>query len=192
MTFMSFATEDSPTNANENAPTHELGLASSPVSVAPALAPASDSLTDVEQEKMATAAALCEEGASLHSKKDNDNAIEFFSKALSLYVAVVGENHPDTARTYLKMGESFHCKREFLQGLEMYEKALTGFRATFGEMHEDTAYTYYMIGNLHVDRGESCASRFVFPKAILGFYMTLGPDHRLTRSASEMMQMVSY
>ncbi len=49
---MSFVTEVSATNANDNAPSHELGLASSPVSVAPALAPAADSLTDVEQEKM--------------------------------------------------------------------------------------------------------------------------------------------
>ena len=67
-----------------------------------------------------------------------DKAIEFYNKALKIYLATLGENHPSTASTYNNLGLAWSDKGEYDKAIEFYNKALKITLATLGENHPHT------------------------------------------------------
>ena len=67
--------------------------------------------------------ALIEEGDALFWKNSYDAALECYSKALALYRAASGENHPDIANTYIRMAWAYFLKKDYDRWLEVCEKA---------------------------------------------------------------------
>ena len=57
------------------------------------------------------------------NKGDYDTALEYYNKALDIYLQVLGENHPDTATSYNNIGAVYDDKGDYDTALENYNKA---------------------------------------------------------------------
>ena len=51
-------------------------------------------------------------------------ALEFYQKALKIWLQVLGENHPDVATSYNNIGFVYNNLGEYDKALEFHQKAL--------------------------------------------------------------------
>ena len=52
-----------------------------------------------------------------------DEALEYYNKALTIYLNKLGEDHPDVAMTYMNLGKLCEKLEQYQTALEYYEKA---------------------------------------------------------------------
>ena len=63
-----------------------------------------------EAESAESATYLFNLGVSYKSRGDNDRALEYYEQSLKIRQAILGENHPDTAGSYMGVGNAYDNK----------------------------------------------------------------------------------
>ena len=71
-------------------------------------------------------------------KGDNNNALQYLTKALTISERNLGANHPNTATSYFNIGIAYYQTRKYQEALGCFEKALTRFVDIFGANHKNT------------------------------------------------------
>ena len=82
-----------------------------------------------------------------------DHGLEFFKKALAIFEAKLGKEHPDTATTYNNIASVYQDMGQLDLALEFFKKALAIREATLGKEHPDTANSYNNIALVYQDMG---------------------------------------
>ena len=64
-----------------------------------------------------------QEASVYDSQGKYDEALEYYNKALTIYLNKLGEDHPDVAMTYMNLGKLCEKLEQYQTALEYYEKA---------------------------------------------------------------------
>lgn len=116
--------------------------------------------------------------ASAYLKQgDYAKALEFYTMALDLKLALYGPHHPDTGSTFNNMAVVYEHLGKSAKALEFYNKALAIFKLSKMENHPDTAATYTGMAGLLLNQGDATQALEFFNKALTITLATLGPDH---------------
>ncbi len=73
-------------------------------------------------------------------------AVDEYSRALTLSGKVFGNGHPNTAVVYYHIGWVYVLQNKYEDALAFYGKALLIYEETFGDDYIETAYMYHHIG----------------------------------------------
>ena len=79
------------------------------------------------------------------------NALEYYNKALNIYLALYGENHPIVVSDYNNIGTAYDKLGDYQKALEYLDKAVKNGIAVLGENHPNVATSYYSIGAIYFD-----------------------------------------
>lgn len=93
-----------------------------------------------------TGAQLCNElGYHLHSMGDYQVARPYYEKALEIRKKVLGDEHPDTAKSLNNLAMLCYDENDFEEAARLMRQALAIYRKVLGDGHPDTKT---MIANL--------------------------------------------
>jgi len=87
-----------------------------------------------------------------NSKREYEKAEPLYIKTLKIREKVLGEKHPDTARSYNNLALLYNSKGEYEKAEPLYEKALKVREELLGEKHPDTANSYWNLGISYKNR----------------------------------------
>ena len=74
------------------------------------------------------------------------SALQSDQRALDIRVKLFGEEHPDTAQSYVNLGVTQHALGNFSSTLQSDLGALDIRVKLFGDEHPDTAQSYFNFG----------------------------------------------
>ena len=74
------------------------------------------------------------------------SALQSKQRALDIRVKLFGEEHPDTAQSYLTLGVTQYALGNISSALQSNQRALDIRVKLFGEEHPDTAQSYLNLG----------------------------------------------
>jgi tetratricopeptide (TPR) repeat protein len=113
----------------------------------------------------------------LYKLGDYNKAIEYYKKALGIYLKTIGENHPVTAISYNNLGAVYGSKGDYNKAIDYYEKALKIRLKTIGENHIDTAMTYNNLGLVYGSKGDYDKAIDYYEKALEIKLKTIDENH---------------
>lgn len=95
-------------------------------------------------------------GAFFHTRDDNDKAIYYFQKKLSILQATADEsNQGKIADTHLMIGMMYAGRGYYQQALESLQRALAVSKAIDPELKsQEAGFLFFYFGSLHFHRGE--------------------------------------
>ena len=106
-----------------------------------------------------------------------DEALIYFTKAMSICRSELGEKHLDTATAYVNVGDIYSLKGNDDKALDHYLNALELRIDLLGEKHPETAELFDKIGNTHGDGGDYSKALEFALKALSIRLETLGEMH---------------
>ena len=80
---------------------------------------------------------------------DNDKALEYYTKSLSIKQNELGENNSDLIPIYNNIGNVCNTEGNHDKAVEYYTKSLSIRIKTLGENHPDVATSYNKIGGVY-------------------------------------------
>ena len=83
-----------------------------------------------------------------------DKSLEYYGKALTVYLATLGDNNPSIAATYHNMAVVYNAQGHHDKALEYHGKALGITLATLGDNNPSTAGTYNNIAAVYGAQGQ--------------------------------------
>jgi tetratricopeptide (TPR) repeat protein len=104
-------------------------------------------------------------------------ALPLAQKAADIRRKLLGEDHPDYARSLFNLGAQYQALGSYRMAQLNYEKALAIFQKALGEDHPQTARSYSNLASTLDDRGQYSAAESFFRKALAIFQKALGDDH---------------
>ena len=90
---------------------------------------------------------------------------------------MLGEEHPDTARSLNNMGFLLQAMGDYAAARPYYEHALDIRRKVLGEEHPDTAHSLNNMGSLLQAMGDYAAARPYYERALDIRRKVLGEQH---------------
>ena len=116
-------------------------------------------------------------GVSLNKLDENDQAKNFYKRALEIQLKELGPEHVDVASTYANLGNLHRVLGDTDQAKEYYERALEIKLKELGPEHVDVASTYANLGNLHRVLGDTDQAKEYYERALEIKLKKLGPEH---------------
>ena len=80
---------------------------------------------------------------------DYKKALEYHELSLKIMKKILGEEHPDIAKSYNNIGNTYDKMGDYKKALEYHELSLKIRKKILGEEHPDTASSYNSIGNTY-------------------------------------------
>ena len=74
-----------------------------------------------------------------------EDALVEHHKALEVFLAVFGSEHPLVAASHVNMGTVYDSQGRYEEALVQYQQALAVFLAVHGQEHLDVANSYYGV-----------------------------------------------
>ena len=108
---------------------------------------------------------------------NNQQAKEYYERALSLQVNELGPDHVEVAWTYHNMGTLHRNQVDYQQAKEYYERSLSILLNKLGPEHVDVAGSYLNIGIIHLHLGDYQQAKEYYERALSIKLNRLGPDH---------------
>ena len=81
---------------------------------------------------------------------NNEKSLSYHLKALDVRKKLLGEDHPETARSYHNIGCCYYSIENFEKAYEFYEKAFNLRKKLLGEDHKDTIRSMNELQELKV------------------------------------------
>ncbi|MCH7501540.1 MAG: tetratricopeptide repeat protein [Nitrospinae bacterium] len=106
-----------------------------------------------------------------------DSAMEYYDKALAIYLETLGPDHPDVATLWNNLGLAWKAKGEHEKAIEYLEKALASGLKTSGPDHSQVAIYWNSMGLAWKAKGEYNKAIEHYEKALASDLKTFGPDH---------------
>lgn len=106
------------------------------------------------------------DGFQLNAKGRYNEAQPLLQKALEIYRKALGEDHPDTARSYNNLAYNLNAQGKATEAQPLYQKALAISRKVLGEDHPDTANIYKNVAFNLAAQGKAAEALPVLLEAI--------------------------
>jgi len=104
-------------------------------------------------------------------------AQKFYEKALQIDRKTLGENHPDTAKSYSLIGWILGDRKNHEEALKIHQKALAIRLKCYSEIHPNTARSYSNIGWNYEQLGDLVQASQYYTIAIRIMKQVLPQDH---------------
>lgn len=117
---------------------------------------------------------------ALLSQSKLAEAQPLFQKAVGLYLGVLGEQHPDTATTYLDMADCLNAQGQYAEAQVFYLKALHINLEVLGENHPVTAACYNNAATNLYSQRKSAEAQPLLLQALAIRREVLGEKHPAT------------
>ena len=142
-------------------------------------------ITDVAMpRKDERAASLSNElGYHLDMVGDNAAARPYYERALAIWEAVLGADHPNTATSLNNLGVLLNNMGEYAAARPYYERALAIDTAVYGDHHPEVATDLNNLGALLQAMGDYAAARPYYERALAIKEAVLGADHPATATS---------
>jgi tetratricopeptide (TPR) repeat protein len=119
---------------------------------------------------------------------DNRKAIEYYTGALEIDLAVFGDKHPKVAIRYNNLGAAWRALGDANKAIEYYTRALDIDVAVYGDKHPNVAIRYNNLGSAWDDLGDKPKSRDYYTRALAIFEAVYGPDHPSIKTVRENLE----
>ena len=106
-----------------------------------------------------------------------DEALEYYTKALSIREKVYGPEHPLIASCYNNIANIYNRKSEYLKALDHYNSALEISRNYYGEDNVDLSSIYNNMGVVYRRLGDNAKSMEYYRKALDLRLASYGEEH---------------
>jgi tetratricopeptide (TPR) repeat protein/CHAT domain-containing protein len=117
------------------------------------------------------------QGAELCSQRKYAEAQPLLEKALANYRRLLGDDHPDTARSYSRLAMIFQAQGKYAEAQPLFEKSLEINRRVLTDDHPDTASSYLSLAIHFATRGRYAQAQPLFEKALEINRRLLTDDH---------------
>jgi tetratricopeptide (TPR) repeat protein/CHAT domain-containing protein len=115
-------------------------------------------------------------GKSQHQKKDYEEAVANFERAVAMRKELLGDKHPDTAEALVSLGTTLVHMGKFAEARRSLEQALTIYHAAFGEKNPGTASALVSLGYAHEGLKDFAAAKACYQRAIAARKEALGAN----------------
>ena len=110
-------------------------------------------------------------------------ALTSYTEALKIQKKLVGEQHPDTAKSYNEMGLTYYMLGKYSSALEYFKKALDIRQSILKVDHPDIATSYNNVGSIYDAIGDSKSALKYLDKALKLQIVILGEYHQDTATS---------
>ena len=139
------------------------------------LSAAVDAAEQLEPDRLALSLANL---AEVHRfEGDYVNAVPLYDRAVVLYEASLGPDHPDLALTLNNQALLHHAQEEYAKAEPLYERALGIWDRTLGAEHLNVAAGLNNLGAVRQARGARDEAEALFRRALEIRERNLGSDH---------------
>jgi tetratricopeptide (TPR) repeat protein len=119
-------------------------------------------------------------GYHLHTIGDYAGARPYFERALAIFEAALGPDHPHTAQSLNNLGGLLYSMGDLAGARPYLERALAINEVTLDPDHPDTAASLNNLGYLLQAMGDLAGARPYLERALAIREKALGPDHPAT------------
>jgi len=106
-----------------------------------------------------------------------EKAAALYEKSLRIIERVLGEEHPDTAKSYGDLACMYAGQGEYKKAEGLYEKSLRIIEKVFGEGHPNTARGYSNLAYVYASQGEYKKAEELCEKNLRISERVLGEEH---------------
>jgi tetratricopeptide (TPR) repeat protein len=129
------------------------------------------------RRELGEALRLLDEGTRRQDRGRHAEAEEVLRQAMKTFRALLGEDHPETARSCAGVAYNLGAQGKSRLAQPLYEKALALRRKALGEAHPDTATSYNGLAFNLQAQGEYAQARALYEKALAIRLRVLGEEH---------------
>jgi tetratricopeptide (TPR) repeat protein len=133
---------------------------------------------DTELERVAWL--LNEAGLYLWQRADHPQARTLHERALAIYEARLGADHPETASSLNNLATVLADQGDLDGARTLYERALSIRQARLGADHHDTGHSLNNLATVLRAQGDLAAARTLHERALAMYEARLGADHPTT------------
>lgn len=116
-------------------------------------------------------------GSIYFSHGDYNQALEYYEKALKIWLDIFSGNHHEVATNYNNVGYAYQSQGEYTKALEFYEKALKIWLGISGGNHLAVATIYNNIGSINSSQRNYTQALECYEKALSIQLHILGENH---------------
>jgi Tfp pilus assembly protein PilF len=113
----------------------------------------------------------------LNSQGKHSEALPLLQRALVIRLAVLGEQHPDTAHSYNNVALCLNSQGKHADALPLHQRALAIHRKALGEQHPDTAQSYNNLAFCLSRQGKHSEALPLLQRALAIYRKVLGEQH---------------
>jgi CHAT domain-containing protein/tetratricopeptide (TPR) repeat protein len=136
-----------------------------------------EKLTPEERQRLAQANAAYLDAIRLHREGRAEEGIRFAEKSLDIRKAIIGEQHPNYARSLNTLGALYSANGDFPRAESLYQRALRVGKSVFGEQHPAYATTLTNLGGLYLEMGDFTRAVPLHQKALEVMKFVHGEQH---------------
>jgi len=103
-----------------------------------------------------------------------------YRRALAIWEAALGPDHPDTATILNNLALLYHAQGQYAAAEPLWRRALAIREQALGPDHPDTALSLNNLAGLYYAQGQYAAAEPLWRRALAIREQALGPDHRDT------------
>ena len=108
---------------------------------------------------------------------DLAGAERLYLEVIEMDVALLGEDHPETASARENLGNVYARMKRFDRTAALLETVLASRRKALGDDSEPVARTFANVATVHKMAGNLAAAEKAYPEAIARLTAKLGPEH---------------
>ncbi len=116
-------------------------------------------------------------GWYLHTRGEYAAAQAYEEKALTIYRAVLGDEHPDTAMILNNLAVTYEDRGRLKDAATLHQQALAIRRSTFGENHPQTAASQNNLALVYHHLGKLDDAASLYRQALVIRCQVLGDEH---------------
>jgi tetratricopeptide (TPR) repeat protein len=117
------------------------------------------------------------EARQLERKVRFAQALPLLQRLLEQRRQVLGEAHPDTARSYNNVALNLNAQGKYAEAEPLFRRALGIYRQALSEQHPDTAICYHNVAANLQARGKYAEAGLLYRQALDICRQSLGEDH---------------
>lgn len=113
----------------------------------------------------------------VYAQVDNDKALDYYEKALSLYEKLHGTEHPKIAIANSNIGMVYRSLQLYGDAINNFETALKIWEKVYSKAHQTKAFNLYNLGHTYKSMGDEKAAKGYFEKALAMYRDSYGSKH---------------
>ena len=127
-------------------------------------------------------------GSHLRQVARYQDALAAYKRALSIFEAALGPDHPTVAACVNNLGNVLQDLGDLDGTRAAYERALNIDEAVYGPNHPEVATNVNNLGNVLQDLGDLDGARAAYERALHIFEASLGPNHPSTLTVRQNLE----
>lgn len=128
-------------------------------------------------EKSELIAATYNDLGLVYAQVDNDKALDYYEKALSLYETLHGKEHPKIAIANSNIGMVYRSLELYGDAINNFETALKVWEKEYPKAHQTKAFNLYNLGHTYKSMGDRKAAKAFFERALAMYRDSYGSQH---------------